>query len=1058
MALIGAVLIAPSFVDWNGFRGLLASQLGAALDRQVTIAGDMDAALLPRPVFKAADIRIGDASSDELITIETLYANLAFIPLLSGHMQVRELVLFQPTVHIGEESAMPFSLFNGAEQEPQNAHDVNRQANDAPLDMAVDFIEIEDGKIEILGVTRDETLRITGVHSEISMTANEPIAVEGSLNIQDIPVRAEATFTPINSGRADGINISVQLIEADAAVKFIGSANRSQERDFRGDISASGNSSSALLATFGLLGSQTQIPATLLQPFSLSAKVRGTPENIATESLSIDIGGTGARGAIAWEGGAIPHLDVSIELAAVDIKTWQFASAIPLRQSPFMGGEEIFTRAYAAEITDKEFAIPQGLTASIQVRAPLMSYGEDVLREGILEASLSDGELTLEEIGVTLPGATRVRAFGFIKNDGEGPVFDGALELDTQNLRGALTWLGAVDEIDQVPRGRLSNASLHAAVQGNPSRISFGDIAGTLDTSRATGSAFIARGERVSYGVSLTIDTLNLDTYVPVLSDNGLRALFSDIGSGEQDKPDVYGVAPVLESLQYFANVDVDVRIAVNALTASNVPNGRVGLGLGLKGGVLNIRSASFDNIAGATIWFSGGIEGFGTTPQFRDFQFDLHADNLGRFARAFGFSVPPSTRGLSPVAFTGVIDGGLAQAHLATTARFGGMTVSGSGQGLSLDQNPQFELLIDASHSSYASFLRSVIGTWPVGEHDPGAITLTARLTQSDAFTNVEEIKLAVGAEGLTGRIAVNEIAGRKKVSATFNDIALVYDNLRPHDPAQRFLATTGSSSSQEQSSNVWSSAPLDWSFLTTWDGQVDLAGARLDIRGVDLRDFKATFSVENGVAEISAWDGYVFGGQGDVSLRVSTAPEPRLQGEISFVGGDFAAVARAINGGGSTGLKPDAGDVDFTGKFETTGAAPRTLIENLSGQGSLKLTAASAGSGVVAGLLGAVTAVSQIESIVPGGRNSGITIDAKLSADNGRINIDDGAVKSRSYGGAFTGTVDLPNWLIDMTGRLRLENLPRADAATQRTLPTSVPITVRGRLDLPNIILNPS
>ena len=85
-------------------------------------------------------------------------------------------------------------------------------------------------------------------------------------------------------------------------------------------------------------------------------------------------------------------------------------------------------------------------------------------------------------------------------------------------------------------------------------------------------------------------------------------------------------------------------------------------------------------------------------------------------------------------------------------------------------------------------------------------------------------------------------------------------------------------------------------------------------------------------------------------------------------------------------------------------------------------------------------------------------MTVAAKLSAEKGRIEIVEGTVKSRSYGGAFTGTIDLPKWLVDVSGRLRLENLPRADAATQRTLPTSVPITVRGRLDLPNIILEPS
>jgi uncharacterized protein involved in outer membrane biogenesis len=1062
VALVVAMLVSPSFVDWNDYRRLLAAQLSAALDREVTIAGDMDAALLPRPVFTASDIRIGDPASDELISIEALDARLAFMPLLTGRAQLRELVLLRPVAIWSGDGIDLFSLLSAAETESPSSADEHNEG-EARLALAVDFVEIQDGIVEYRDSARGQVWRGTRIDAEVSIAPRGPIRAVGTFNVQGTPLSVEATMTPVNAANADGINISVGLVEADLAARFIGSVNRTSERDFRGDFSVSGNSGSALLATFGLVGMQTRLPAALLQPFSLSAKVKGTSENIETDSLSVDIGGTGASGTVSWTGGAVPHLEVALDFSAVDVATWKFASASNenLRQATGMTYPDFVSRAYAAEASDEKIIAPRWLTASVRIRAPLLSYDEEVLQDGIFDASLSDGELAVRNFGVTLPGPARVKAFGFIRDYGASPVFDGALEIDTQNLRGTLSWLGASEAINRVPRGRLSNASMRAALQGTPARLSFGDVKLVLDTSSATGSAFIARGERTSLGVDLTIDNLNLDTYVPVLMDKGLRALFSGGSRTEETEPGVYGVTPILNSLKSLANVDADVRIGVDALTAGNVPNGRVGLDFDLKGGVLNILSASFDNIAGATLWFSGELEGFGTTPQFRNFQFDLHADDFGRFSRAFGISVPASMRNLAPVALTGVVSGGLTQADLDTTAKVGDMTVNANGRALSLDQQPQLDLSIEANHPSYAALMRDSFGRWPAGTPDPGAVMLTTQYSLMNTVTSIEELKLVIGSESIVGRVVINEVVGRKKVSANIEEIALIVGNLWPNDPAQRFLAgsrVTPSAKKGASTSGMWSEEPFDWSFLGAWDGEVTLSGSHLDMSGVDLRDFECSIIVDNGAAEISHWSGYLFGAQGQLSLRATTSPELALQGEISFAGGDFASVAKAINGGGTTGLKPNAGEVDFSGHFEASGSAPRSMIENLSGSGTLKITAASAGTGVVAGLLGALSAVSQVESIVPGGNNAPMTVEAKLSADKGRFEITDGAIKSRSYGGMFTGTVDLPNWLIDVMGRLRLEKLPRADAATQRTLPTSVPITVRGRLDLPNIILNPA
>ena len=1064
MALICAALVGPSLVDWNGYRTLLAGQLSSFLGRPVMISGDVDAALLPRPVFKAEGIQIGDLKGGDSITVDILDARLAFMPLLSGRMQVRELILLRPDVRVTDAQ---LSFFDSLEfnQSDELSVGERRGDSDSPnFSLAVDSVQIEDGTIEVQSTPDETHWRAIGINAVVALTERGGFAVDSTLSLQNTPLMVQAAWTPINSGSAYGVNIAIDLVEAGIQARFIGSANRSPSGGFRGDVSVTGESGRAALATLGLIGSETKLPGNLLSPFSIAAKVHETDGVTSTDTLSIDVGGTHASGGATWTGGAVPNLDLNLEFAPVDVKSWQFAelsSPGGSRLPPYEFGKNVLGRAYAAEESVSNFDIPTELTASVQLRAPVLSYGNDVLRNGVLDATLVDGEITLQKFGVSLPGATTLRAFGFVRNNGFEPVFDGAVELDTQNLRGALTWLGAGEKVDQVPRGRLSNASFRAATQGTPNRFSLTELNASVDTSRVSGTAYMSWGERTSIGLDISIDSVNLDTYLPMLTSEGLSTLFLNVGSPEDSSPNVYGVTPVLTSLRSLALVDADVRVTVESLTAGSVPDGSVGLDLNLKDGVLNILSASFDNVAGATLWFSGGIEGFGTTPQFRDFQIDLHAHDLGRLARAYGFNAPRPLRGLAPVTLNGLINGGLSQIDFVTTAELDELIVSANGRGISLDQNPNIEFTLNVRHPSHAALMNDLELRWPASERDPGAISFATRVSQSGTGTRVEDLELSVGSQSLRGRISINEAPGQKEISGRIENISVISDVLWPIDPAQQFLSSSNANNSPTKSgaqSERWSDEPLDWSALKDWKGELVLSGSRLRLIGIDLRDFDALVTLNEGVAEISQWDGYLFGAKGRLALRASLDPDPTLSGEVDFVGGDLASFAGAVNEGQSTGLEPGDGEVDFDGEFEMTGISPRDLVQNLSGRARLKLTTTTTGSGTVAGLLGAISAVNQMENLATGGSARPVVIDALLSGENGLIKIEEGAMKSRSYGGAFSGTVDLPNWHIDMTANLSLENLPRADAATQRTLPTSVPITVRGRLDLPNIILNPS
>ena len=49
--VVAAVLIGPSFVDWNAYKEEIASQVERATGRSLTIEGDIKLTIVPAPAF-----------------------------------------------------------------------------------------------------------------------------------------------------------------------------------------------------------------------------------------------------------------------------------------------------------------------------------------------------------------------------------------------------------------------------------------------------------------------------------------------------------------------------------------------------------------------------------------------------------------------------------------------------------------------------------------------------------------------------------------------------------------------------------------------------------------------------------------------------------------------------------------------------------------------------------------------------------------------------------------------------------------------------------------------
>ena len=91
LLVVDAILVIPSLIDWNTYKAEIAQRIGDATGRAVTLDGDIDLALLPRPTLSVTGARLANlpgASEPDMVRLRKLDVRIAFMPLLRGHIQV----------------------------------------------------------------------------------------------------------------------------------------------------------------------------------------------------------------------------------------------------------------------------------------------------------------------------------------------------------------------------------------------------------------------------------------------------------------------------------------------------------------------------------------------------------------------------------------------------------------------------------------------------------------------------------------------------------------------------------------------------------------------------------------------------------------------------------------------------------------------------------------------------------------------------------------------------------------------------------------------------------
>ena len=753
VVVVAAAWIVPGLIDWNGFKPDVVAEVKKATGRDMRIEGDLDLALLPTPRLSVAGVRIANidgATAQDMIRLEALSVRVHFRPLFSGRIEVESVALIKPVIELEtlKDGRANWVIGAPATAAQKSGSDSPKSDSAEPDAIRLDSLRIRDGTVTYRDATSGTVERIERVNAVIAAaTLSGPFRIDGSLTVRGTPFRLDGTLGNIAVATPAVLRLGLSIAGTGTDAQIVGAlANARQAHRVTGKLNVKSPDLAKLSAALAVGDPATGLPAWLAQNFSLSAELDASAKALSIDNLDIRLGETAATGGVSATLGEKVSADIALNLKHIDIEKWQaMRAAVPKRSDTGSTG----TPAPATPANQPaEFQLPKNVSGSLNVGIEAVSVMGGRLRDIKLAAALDDGEVTLNELSIRLPGEAEVALAGFISSPGGKPAFEGSVEGRADNLRALLEWL-KIDVAD-VPADRLRKFSVNAKLRGDRKQAQVSDINIRFDASRVRGGVTYAFRKRPAFGARFNIDQFNVDAYAPPRRRGTTKKTATR--PARSATPQQNETAAPLAVLNDF---DANVNLRVGTLNYRRTPIQEIAFDGTLSGGKLTLRRARIGNLAGTSATVNGTLAGFDRLPSFKG-KFTIVSKDLTGLLRVAQIEPPVPPRRLGRLKLSGRADASADRTTLDSTLEVTGGKVRLAGSLTGLQANPRYDLRLDANHPDVARLARlfgSEIG--PKGAK-LGPIGFTARARGTLQSTRLDTRLKAAGVDAtFSGKIA---------------------------------------------------------------------------------------------------------------------------------------------------------------------------------------------------------------------------------------------------------------------------------------------------------------
>lgn len=1089
--VIGVLLIGPSLIDWNNYTDDIADQVEKVTGRKVVIGGPVSVQVLPRPRLHVADVHlanIGGSTDARMASFESLEVRVAAVALLGGKVRVETVKLVHPTVllerladgRVNWDFSKPVPAKGSRAPEPPAADKPTSGAGvgTAGSGIAVDNFTVEGGTIVYRDLQRGREEVITGIDARIAAASlNGPVESDGALTLAGHRLAYSLNVAEIVQGRTIPLVFSLKL-GSDTVIRVDGGVvNVPEKPRLRAKVTGSGpNVAEAIAATGGF----ADLPVNLAKPFTVMGNLDASADGGRVEGLEIKLDTMEFRVSADVVTGDKTVASLSVKSGWVDLDALLAPAPAPAKVEEAIKPGDLKKTATAKPETSTKpakpakpaagFVLPKDIQANLSVQIDSLVLRGKPLEGVSLSADLANGELTLNQATVQLPGDADVGLFGFLSARDGKPRFEGQIETRAKDLGPVLAWAvpGAA-----VSAAALKDFSFKTPLVVDGDYLQLTGIAATAGGTKLTGAVTLALQARPSFGANLELDKIDLDALMPPApsAKGGKDKTPSDTAAGGSTPETTAAASPAVDlfaPLKPLTTFDANVKLAIGAAVMRGLTARNIALDATLARGDLTLRVLKVGNFAGLSAGVTGGLAGLDGIPTAKDLKITASTKDAGPLAKALALDLPVSPEALGAVSVNAAVSGSLLSPSVtANLGAMGGVVgLRGTLPVLAL-AGQDLRLGLSARHGDLAGLLRRFgVDYRPQGK--VGGFDLTAQVTGSAKSVRVDNIAGKVGPVTAAGSLSL-ALEGAKPRALV--NLALGPIDVTPFLPAKRAAglmdrgwgitrapaawAGPGGNPLMAAVAAVnsrWSKAPIDLAVLNTFDVAITATSPKVTVEGAALENADLGATVEGGVLTVERLTGRLFGGTLTAKATATAAGQVSAAGQIA--GADLSKAGQAL---GSVAAGKINADFDITARGRSEAEVVSSLGGRLSFSGrDLDAEALSGSAEAGFGLGGVVLALNQLGGALGGPKQGkGLAdVDAAFTIANGVATSNQLKAVTNVGVASGAGNVDLAAWTVDLAGAIQpAPNLLSAVLSITTRKGVNVPFTITGKLDAPRI-----
>lgn len=1055
-SLLLAVLVAPSFVDWNNYKDEIGRQVSSLTGREASIGGDISFAVLPSSTLFVEDLRVASlpgASSVDFLTVRSLEVEVALLPLLRGAVQVERLILVDPTIEL---EVLPDGTrtwdFDG---------DDNRDSG-GDVDISLDRFVVENGRVAFKDARSGARRDVDNLNAIISARSLEgPFNIDAQLSTEGRSFSMQAEIGRLAGRPLTPLNVTLVSERGTAKAEFAGAILRNAEgTKAEGRIKVEGDRANDVFAEIMDPSAPNAAPLGGLgkSPIVLTANAELQGDDVRLDKVEIALGEISGRGALSVSAGDAPNFKVLLTIGTIDLEKI-------LASSNSGAGDEADAAA-----SHEPYLVPEDWSGNIELTVGAIKYRDGVIRQTRLAAALEEGVLNVTSLGGLLPGGSDLAITGAVSNDSGGATFDGKVNVASSNFRALLNWLNV--DTARVAKDRLTQMTLTGALTVTAELAQLYGIELALDTTRLKGGIASALQKRPSFSANLEIDRLDLDGYFGAAEteeeigfdwlksladfDSRLKLDIARLSYGRFSVHNLAAEATLIDGQLSLDNVDIGSLNGVRANLTGSIGDLAGDLDADVKvtastrrmrrlTGLLDLPPPS-DEVGGspldAELSVQGGFKlmsfdgkadvgptklvGGGNAADWREdnptlnIRVDIRNPSLASFAKQWGFeSWAPLQGADAPVALKGTFAGKSDALAANWGADFAGGSLAVTGSVQNAFEAPAYQFSGTAKAPSFAKLFEGI------GIRMQDASTLNKAQDFQMSFRldgSPERIRL----EALSARVGPMKLDGNATMTLNGEKPIVTASIVGSDVDTNMFLgeAATGPDKAQEGRDKRWSKEPFNLGFLSEYDGKLTFKADKFRYRRYQFKDLDVALNLQDGRLALTKLNGALFGGDLRLSGSLASAGVPALSIEIDF---EEASLAQALRATGD--LRAATGVFGFSGGFTAKGNTQYAMISSLAGAATF-----SARDGIVRGLdlpkfSNQLLTLDEFEDYVQltiatlkNGENSYESVQASTAIKDGVALISDGQAVLGGGEAIAKATFNLPEWTMDARVSVKL------------------------------------